>query len=310
MARDYGKIFTAAWGDEQFRSLGRNAQHLYMQLVSQPDLSMAGILTIAPVRWAQQAHITEPEVMDSLATLTERRFVHVDQGTQELLVRSYVRRDEGWKSPTTMKAIASAMNAVLSPGLKSVLADEVSRIDTNALSEKVSEKTGRSTKEVVMGYISTFLASVKPHQVPPAIPHPDTPSDTPSGRASDTPTDGLSFVRARTEPEPEPEPANATTPEPEPPSGGPRKRGTRLPADWTPSDTERQYAAERNVNAERESEKFRNYWHAKSGSGAAKLDWSATWRNWVLTAAERQPRPAPEHGWSPPAGSALSYVEM
>lgn len=27
---------------------------------------------------------------------------------------------------------------------------------------------------------------------------------------------------------------------------------------------------------------FRNYWVAKSGRDAAKLDWEATWHNWVL----------------------------
>lgn len=216
MARDYGKIYTRIWGDPDFRVLGRDAQHLYMQLVSQPDLSMAGVLTVAPTRWAQQARITEDDVMDAMATLTENRFAYIDTATQEVLLRSYVRRDEGWKSPTTMKAIYSAMNAVLSPGLRSVLADEVRRIDTAVLSEKINEKTGRSTKEVVVHFIDAFLASVIPHAIPlpipHRIPHPNDDSDTPS----DTPSDG-SCSRANeptTEHEHEPahEPANAPTP--------------------------------------------------------------------------------------------------
>lgn len=206
MAREYGKWYTSAWGDGDFRSLGRDAQHLYMQLAFQPDLSMAGTLTMAPVRWAGQAMISEDEVMDALATLTEAAFVYVDFDTQELLLRSYVRRDEGWRSPTTMKAIYSAMNAVLSGGLKTVLANELRRIDTSTLSEKINEKTGRSTKEVVVGYIDAFLSSVMPHPIPLPVPHPiphaidgsDTPCDTPC----DTPVDGSSS-RAN-EPEPEP----------------------------------------------------------------------------------------------------------
>lgn len=208
MAREYGKWYTSAWGDGDFRSLGRAAQHLYMQLVTQPDLSMAGVLTIAPVRWAQQFGGTESEVMDALATLTERRFVHVDQETQELLVRSYIRLDDGWRSPTTMKGIWSAMNAVLSPGLKSVLADEIRRIDTSSLSEKISEKTGRSTKEVVMGYIQAFLDSVIPHRIPLPIPHPE---GYPMG------INGFSHT---TEPEPEPEPTHEPTPTPTPTPNG------------------------------------------------------------------------------------------
>ena len=39
-----------------------------------------------------------------------------------------------------------------------------------------------------------------------------------------------------------------------------------------------------------EHEKFCNYWHAKSGQQATKVDWPATWRNWIIKAAEETPR--------------------
>lgn len=35
-----------------------------------------------------------------------------------------------------------------------------------------------------------------------------------------------------------------------------------------------------------EAAKFADYWHAKAGRDAAKLDWSATWRNWCRKAIE------------------------
>jgi hypothetical protein len=35
-----------------------------------------------------------------------------------------------------------------------------------------------------------------------------------------------------------------------------------------------------------EAAKFRNYWIAKAGAGASKLDWSATWQNWIINACE------------------------
>lgn len=43
------------------------------------------------------------------------------------------------------------------------------------------------------------------------------------------------------------------------------------------------------MNHLRETEKFRNYWAAKAGKDAAKLDWSKTWRNWLLRASESLP---------------------
>lgn len=82
----------------------------------------------------------------------------------------------------------------------------------------------------------------------------------------------------------------------------PHKRGQRLPPDWkpTPEDITWQRASTiADDLARRELAKFADYWAAKSGRDAAKLDWSATWRNWLRTAIERTPaatktRPA---GW-------------
>jgi len=39
-----------------------------------------------------------------------------------------------------------------------------------------------------------------------------------------------------------------------------------------------------------EHELFCNYWHAKSGQGATKVDWLLTWRNWIIKAAQQAPR--------------------
>ena len=60
-------------------------------------------------------------------------------------------------------------------------------------------------------------------------------------------------------------------------------RGTRLPTDWTPSDALMSWAkgARPDVNLESTVESFRDYWFGKAGKDGAKLDWDATFRNWV-----------------------------
>ncbi len=76
-------------------------------------------------------------------------------------------------------------------------------------------------------------------------------------------------------------------------SASSRPRGCRLAVDWSPSEVDLAYALKLGFSADstqRIAEKFRNYWHAKSGSGATKLDWAATWRNWILDESERQNR--------------------
>lgn len=82
------------------------------------------------------------------------------------------------------------------------------------------------------------------------------------------------------------------------------KKGSRLPADWVPSDDDLKTADEllgdfRLANSE--AAKFRDYWISKPGSGGVKLDWAATWRNWCRKAAENRPRegPRPRHGGKP-----------
>jgi hypothetical protein len=67
-------------------------------------------------------------------------------------------------------------------------------------------------------------------------------------------------------------------------------RGGRLPATWQPSNAGVCFALSRGLLAEQvevESEKFKNYWAAKTGQGATKLDWDATWRNWIISTVER-----------------------
>lgn len=69
-----------------------------------------------------------------------------------------------------------------------------------------------------------------------------------------------------------------------------RARATRLPSDWTPSPDLTAYANARGFEGaalDRVVEKFRNYWTAKSGKDATKIDWSATFRNWIITEQER-----------------------
>ena len=60
-------------------------------------------------------------------------------------------------------------------------------------------------------------------------------------------------------------------------------RGTRLSPDWKMPDEYREYCAIKrpDLNPEVVAESFKNFWIAKAGKDAVKLDWGATWKNWV-----------------------------
>jgi hypothetical protein len=90
------------------------------------------------------------------------------------------------------------------------------------------------------------------------------------------------------------------------PSASPR--GARLPKDWVPSKALREWFAETFGGGQwtaaladqcrAEHERFADHWAAAPGSKGVKLDWEATWRNWMRRAFEpRAVRPVS----SPPA---------
>ncbi|WP_375640817.1 DUF1376 domain-containing protein [Bartonella sp. AA168HLJHH] len=63
-------------------------------------------------------------------------------------------------------------------------------------------------------------------------------------------------------------------------------RGCRLPTDFEP---DYDFAIAEGLPPERvkvEIAKFRDYWRSKAGANATKIDWQATWRNWVRKAIE------------------------
>lgn len=70
-------------------------------------------------------------------------------------------------------------------------------------------------------------------------------------------------------------------------AGPPSARATRLPTGWTPSAvTIAQMGTERpGVALKDEHLKFVDYWVAQPGQRGTKLDWDATWRNWIRNAA-------------------------
>lgn len=62
-----------------------------------------------------------------------------------------------------------------------------------------------------------------------------------------------------------------------------RATASRLPADWTPSDADQDFCrSERpDLDPSATADRFRDYWIAQPGAKGRKLDWPATWRNWV-----------------------------
>lgn len=69
----------------------------------------------------------------------------------------------------------------------------------------------------------------------------------------------------------------------EPGQAGSKPRASRLAQDWVlPEDWAAWATNERpDLNIQDVADRFKDFWVAKAGKDGAKLDWQATWRNWV-----------------------------
>jgi uncharacterized protein YdaU (DUF1376 family) len=61
------------------------------------------------------------------------------------------------------------------------------------------------------------------------------------------------------------------------------KRGSRLPQDWFLTKSMGDWATQErpDLDVRQIAEQFKDYWVAQAGQKGVKLDWDATWRNWV-----------------------------
>lgn len=113
MARDYARIMTSIWKNKEFRALTEQQQRAYLFLVTQPDISAAGVLPLRVRRWADCASTSAPDGLAQLfKELESGRFIVIDWDKEELLIRSFIRWDGGFNNPKRRPVIIRAAEEV------------------------------------------------------------------------------------------------------------------------------------------------------------------------------------------------------
>ena len=132
------------------------------------------------------------------------------------------------------------------------------------------------------------------------------PSDEPVSQEGLFPQDSSSDGKSSDE-DPSNKRSKTDTPKTKPSASQKGGRATRIPAGFGVSSDMQAWAAVRcpDVDTSLETEIFVNYWQAKGGSSAAKLDWILTWRNWMLKAEQQ----APQRTRAPRSNSRGNYSE-
>lgn len=122
MPRSYAPLMTSIWADDDFRQRSPEAQRVYILALSQPNISYAGVVPFTARRWARMACGTTPEdIAKAVDELIEARFVLLDDDTEELWIRSFVKHNGVLEQPQLRKAMHKAFADVLSTPIRQAL---------------------------------------------------------------------------------------------------------------------------------------------------------------------------------------------
>ncbi|MBB3040170.1 hypothetical protein [Hoyosella altamirensis] len=127
--KGYVRILRAIWVDDNFRAIPASAQHLYFMILSDPRLNRLGITEWRPRRLASRASDLSVEVIEDAAKhLQHRRFIILDEDTEEVMVRSYIRHDRAWKVPNHSQKYIEDFVKTDSPKCRETVSAELRRL--------------------------------------------------------------------------------------------------------------------------------------------------------------------------------------
>lgn len=313
MARDFCVINTTIWQDADFRALPAPAQHLYLLLWTHPDLSYCGVADYRPGRIAKFSEGLTATVVETLTQCLEsRHFLVIDRESEEVMVRSWLHWDGVMKQPRIAVSMTKAYASTASNLIRGVVVHELHKIRDGAPElacwghEKVRDVMSQPsinpkaeptpedplgdgfTQWFTQGFTHRFTHRFGQHlaqTLPKHLPSVSVPPTTSTSTSTSATKREAPLTRHPQD-----------------------KRGTRIPDDWHPSQKVIEAMASERPDVDQQVEllKFRDYWAAKTGSGATKLDWDATYRNWIRNSnTSRQQQQKPEEVnelryWSPP----------
>lgn len=131
MARNYGRFTTSVWLDGDFTGLTPTQQAVYFMLATQPNVTAAGTLELTLRRWASLADGMTPETLrDELKQLESSTGHHVvvDEDTEELLIRKFVKFDGGIGNEKRRPVIREAALGIRSTRIRHALAIEIGNL--------------------------------------------------------------------------------------------------------------------------------------------------------------------------------------
>lgn len=172
MPRRYGRILTEIWKDSDFRALPHGAQWTYFMAISQPDLLHCGVLPYRPTRWASLADDANlQQVRRDVGRLAAARFVVIDESTQEMLIRTYLRHDDVLRQPNVaICAMRQFEDQVESPFIRAAWLVELARAVTYPDARILEDYRYKYAYKKAAEYLFSLLLEPLPEGFPEGFP--------------------------------------------------------------------------------------------------------------------------------------------
>jgi hypothetical protein len=190
VARSEARLLTEIWEDRDFLALTDSAQRLFMFLISQPDLAHSGVIALRERRWSRKSSDGNlAGIEKALTDLAAARFLVVDWDSEEILIRSLIRRDRIFKQPNVMRAAVDNVPLIESQLILRALCVEMERIrqDNTDLTTNQSD--------VLADMEKALAARVQPDPEPIHEKAAQNPSPNPSRNPSADPSPATPGVR-------------------------------------------------------------------------------------------------------------------
>lgn len=282
MARDRANINTAIHTDQDWRDLTIAEQHLYWLLSTHPDLNYVGVVDWRTARLAAMAvDATRAGIQATAESLQAKRFVFIDEETEEILIRSFMRHDGLLKQPKLSISMVNAYGSVASKRIREVVTFELQRLHSEF------PEWAAFRQEKVMALIKGKGTDMDgfTQEFSPAL----TPMVTPAFTLNAGQADPLPTTTATT----------TATSSNEDKKINPRKRKSSCPETFPITEAMRSWAKDNNITVDLTDQTARFLDH-HTAKGSMFTDWTRAWYTWMRNAKDWA-KPAPDTGQTVPA---------
>lgn len=146
MPKEYGQLRHDIWADDDWLDLTVPAQHLYMTLLSDPTINYCGVADWRLGKISQRAAENSPrDTLLAAAELSDAHFIVIDEATEEVLIRSYLKHDPILKNPRLSVTMSKQYGVIGSRKIRAALVYELQALKKKNPDWAAWEKPGVMT---------------------------------------------------------------------------------------------------------------------------------------------------------------------